>query len=145
MEPGLGYRCPWYHASLLVNESSYHAVEGYMVTCLKQHGAATYLDGRHRSDHVLNCGVRSLYGPCLCERTVRRLSTLVVSGDRAFASPLEFLTPSCSIFSPIQQLYFIMRSAICLHRYSNQSLSSGSLTVHSYRSMGIINKNNHSA
>ena len=38
---------------------------------------------------------------------------------------------------------FMMRSAICLRRSSNQSLCSGSLTAHGYRSMGI-NKNNRS-
>ena len=38
---------------------------------------------------------------------------------------------------------FMMRSAICLRRSSNQSLRSGSLTVHGYRSIGI-HKNNRS-
>ena len=55
-------RCPWYHASLLVNESSYLAVEdyGYVPETLN---AATRLDGRLRSDQALNCVVRSFYGP----------------------------------------------------------------------------------
>ena len=113
VEPGLGYRCPWYHASLLLNESSYLAVEDY--GCVPEtHGAATYLDGHLRSDHAFNCGVRSFYGLCLRERTVPRLSMLVaVLGDRTITNSLEFLPPTCSIFSPIQQLCIIMRSAIC--------------------------------
>ena len=142
VEQGLGYRCPWYHASLLVNESRYLAVGdyGYVPETL---GVATCLDGRLRSHHAFNCGVRSFDGECLRERTVPRLSTLVVSGDRTFTNPLEFLPPKCSIFPPLHQLYFIMRSAICMRRSSNQSLRSGSLTVHGYRSMGI-HKNNRS-
>ena len=66
-----------------------------MVACLKHLGAVTRLDGRLRSDHAFNCGARSFYGPCLRVRTVPRLSVLVVSGDRTFAIPLEFVTPSC--------------------------------------------------
>ena len=78
-----------------------------MVACLKHLGAVTRLDGRLRSDHELNCGVRSFYGPCLRE-TVHRLSMLVVVlGDRTFANPLEFLPPKCSIFPTLQQLVFM--------------------------------------
>ena len=79
--PWVDVHCPWYHTSLLVNESSYLAVEDY--GCVPETlSAATRLDGRLRSDHALNCGARSFYGPCLRERTVPRLSVLVVSGDR---------------------------------------------------------------
>ena len=38
---------------------------------------------------------------------------VAVLGDRTIANPLEFLAPTCSIFPPIQQLFFIMRSVIC--------------------------------
>ena len=61
-----------------------------MVTCLFHLGATTRSDGRLRSDHAFNCGVRSFDGACLRERTVLRLSMLVVSGDRTFADPLYF-------------------------------------------------------
>ena len=77
-----------------------------MVACLKHLGAVTRLDGRLRSDHALNCEVRSFYGPCLRE-TVPRRSMLVVSRDRKFANPLEFLLPKCSIFPTLQQLVFM--------------------------------------
>ena len=67
VEPGLGYRCPWYHASLLLNESSYLAVEDY--GCVPEtHGTATYLDGHLRSDHAFNC-VES--GPSMANACVR--------------------------------------------------------------------------
>ena len=38
---------------------------------------------------------------------------VAVLGDRTIANPLEFFTPTCSIFPPIQQLFYIMRSVIC--------------------------------
>ena len=38
---------------------------------------------------------------------------VAVLGDRTIANPLEFFAPTCSIFPPIQQLFYIMRSVIC--------------------------------
>ena len=114
--PWVDVHCPWYHMPL-------SAVEWVELSCCgRLYGYVPETTWRsdlfRRSSSfrpcVQLCGVRSFYGPCLRKRAVPRLSMLVVVlGDRTIANPLEFFAPTCSIFPPIQQLFFIMRSVIC--------------------------------